>query len=111
MLYTIKKEEYNTKKYSNNPYIAFRRRFQRGEKMKTRRDRKSDHIGFGKMLKLRRDLMTVQKLLGMVKRREEGKKERHILGGQIFEKQYKTKDFNVTHELVSNFFDTAARIR
>lgn len=111
MLFTIKKEEYSTKKFSNNPYIAFRRRFQRGEKMKTRRDRKSDHINFGKMLKVRKDLMTVEKLLGMVKRREESKKDRLILGGQIFEKQYKTKNFNVTQDLMSSYFNTAARIR
>ncbi|CAO1306026.1 unnamed protein product [Diamesa hyperborea] len=110
MLFTIKKEEYNAKKYSNNPYIAFRRRLLRGEKMKTRRDLKSDYNNFGKMLKLRKDLMTVQKLLGMVKRREDGKKERLILGKQIIEKQYQTKDFNVIHELMSNFC-TAARIR
>lgn len=111
MLFTVKKEEYNAKKYSNNPYIAFRKRFQHGEKMKTRRDLKSDFNNFGKMVKLKNDLLSVQKLLGMVKRREEYKKERLVLGKKIFEKQYQTKDFNFIHELMYNYSLTAARIR
>eukprot|EP00794_Sanderia_malayensis_P003635 gene3635-4150_t len=75
---------------SHDPYVAFRRRV---EKMQTRKNRKNDETSYEKMLKLRRDLSRACKILDLVKKREEMKKD--LIKGvvDIFKQRYKTDDF------------------
>jgi len=68
---TIRAEQVGCTLDKKNPYVAFRRRF---EKMQTRRNRKSDENSYAVMLKLRRDLTRAVTLLSFVKKRERLKK-------------------------------------
>lgn len=74
-----------------NPYVAFRRRF---EKMQTRRNRKSDENSYTVMLKLRRDLHRAVTLLGFVRTREQIKKSRLEVELEVLEGRVKAKDWS-----------------
>ena len=73
LIYQVKTEKLGASTgNSNNPYCAFRKRT---EKMQTRKNRKNEEASYERMLKLRRDLTRAVTLLGMVKQREQMKKE------------------------------------
>lgn len=74
-----------------NPYVAFRRRF---EKMQTRKNRKLDENNYVMMLKLRRDLSRVVTLLGFLKKRERLKKAGLELDLDIVERRVNLTDWD-----------------
>jgi len=74
-----------------NPYVAFRRRF---EKMQTRRNRTVYENSYAVMLKLRRDLNRAVTLLGFVRTREQIKKSRLELELDLLESRVKGADWS-----------------
>jgi len=83
----------------HDPYVAFRRRI---EKMQTRKNRKNDEASYEKMLKLRRDLNRACKILELVKKREQMKKDLLKSVVDVFENRYKREDF--TGELLKQCY-------
>jgi len=88
---TVKSEKVGCTTDKRNPYVAFRRRF---EKMQTRKNRKLDENNYMMMLKLRRDLSRVVTMLGFLKKRERLKKASIELDLDLLDKRVDLCDWD-----------------
>lgn len=88
---TVRAENVQSGQDKNNPYVAFRRRF---EKMQTRKNRKLDENSYAVMLKLKRDFTRAVTLLSFVKKRERLKKARLEASLDILEKRVNAEDWD-----------------
>eukprot|EP00088_Acartia_fossae_P041257 TRINITY_DN4317_c0_g1_i10.p1 TRINITY_DN4317_c0_g1~~TRINITY_DN4317_c0_g1_i10.p1 ORF type:complete len:538 (-),score=126.98 TRINITY_DN4317_c0_g1_i10:911-2524(-) len=88
---SVRSEKVGCNADKRNPYVAFRRRF---EKMQTRKNRKLDENNYIMMLKLRRDLSRVVTLLSFLKKRERLKKAGLELDLDIAERRISLTDWD-----------------
>eukprot|EP00055_Hartaetosiga_balthica_P012445 m.60474 g.60474 ORF g.60474 m.60474 type:complete len:600 (+) comp7946_c0_seq1:376-2175(+) len=78
----------------NDPYVCFRRRV---ERIQTRKNRSQQSIHYMNMLKMQRDLIAFNKLLGKLSEREKAKEDVIDSHVELFRKRCQLRDWDGTY--------------